>query len=338
MTITRFVDHIRLSGTHAARPPASGAGAVPWGSMYHCTTHEMIETVDATGTWVDFFSVAGSSGSILTTVGDLLSYSASGLGRVPVGPNGYVATADSTKPFGWDWEPSGGGTIETYDAAVTAALTGIVHRWKFDDASGATVADSVGSLPLTLSGTYTRHTASPTGFGTTITATGGAASSGPGSIPIGANDRCIIMLYRSASTASQDLTSLGTGATRQAFSSSRLANTSSAPGNLQLVCWGDDTVVPFPASSGPEVATSAGEWSLLAIGYKNAITTTFLYHDGVMLRKILGGALNTASSNFVAGPTLIGAIDDVIVLNNWPGKLALDRLLSAAAGVAWTPH
>lgn len=312
--VSRFKDHILGPDTHANRPAASG---VPEASIYECTTHGLIYK-NVAGTWI--------------TYGVLIP---------PGGTTGQAIVKNSSTDYDIGWGAGGGGgggTPETYDAAVTAALTGLVHRWKFDDASGATVADSVGSLPLTMAGTYTRHTASPTGFGTTITATGGAVSSGPGSIPIGSNDRCIIMLYRTASTASQDLISLGTGATRQNFSASRLANSSSAPGNLQLVCWGDDTVVGFPFSSGPEVATSAGEWSLLAIGYKNAITTTFLYHDGVMLRKVLGGALNTASSNFTAGTTLIGAIDDVIVLNNWPGKLALDRLLSAAAGVAWTPH
>lgn len=340
MTVTRFVDHILGPDTHANRPAATGAGACPWGTVYHCTTHNMLE-MNELGTWIDWASLAGTSAAVLTTKGDILTRDASGLVRLPVGANGTVLTADSSVADGVKWAAAagGGGTLETYDTAV-AALTGVVHRWKFDDASGATVADSVGSLNLTLSGTYTRATSAPNGAasGTTITATGGAISSGAGSIPTGANDRCIVMLYRTTSAAAQALIDFGAGATRQNFAASVVANSSSGPGNLQLVAWGDDTLVGYPPITGPEITGSFGEWNLLAIGYRNAALTTFLYHNGALIPKILGGALNTASSNFKVGGTLLGGVDDVLVMNNWPGKLALDRLLAAAAGVAWIPH
>lgn len=232
-----------------------------------------------------------------------------------------------------------GGSVETYDAAIAAVLTGKVHRWKFDDASGASVADSVGSLTLTLSGTYTRHVASPTGFGTTFGASAVATSSGLGSLPVGNADRCFIILFRSNSEARQELVNYGpTGSTRQQwFNAMNVTG-----GNLAyLQVWSDDLNKAVQTVRGPIEVASGTDWHLIAFGYKASAQTTYVYYDGSLVSRRLGGTLNTGTSGNLtvsasANP-LVGDLDDILVLNNWPGKAALDRLLAAAAGLIYTP-
>lgn len=236
----------------------------------------------------------------------------------------------------------GGGTPETYDAAVAAALTGVVHRWKFDDASGASVADSVGSLTLTMSGTYTRHVASLTGFGTTFGASAKATSSGLGSVPVGNSDRCAIALFRSTASAAQTLFSYGAQSTRQWFTGGYTPSSLS----VSLTAWGDDLSLAAPSSRAELLdPTSGADWHLCAWGYKGSAQTTYAYCDGTLVSRLLGGVLNTATSGNVQvgqdtvtfGNNLAGDVDDVLVMNNWPGKAKLDRLLCAAAGIVYTP-
>lgn len=234
----------------------------------------------------------------------------------------------------------GGGSAETYDAAASAALTGIVHRWKFDDASGTTVADSVGSLPLTMSGTYTRHTASLLGFGTTFGASAAATSTGLGSIPVGTADRCLIHLFRSTVAGQAALSYYGAQSTRNYFSTA--FNQASNTQNVSLTPWSDDLSGLLPSIKELQDATSGPDWHLAAFGYVNSAQTIYMYFDGSLYYRRLGGTLSTtATGNFVVGGSVggqfLGDFDDVIVMNNWPGKAKLDRLFAAAAGVVYTP-
>jgi hypothetical protein len=132
MSVTRFVDHILGPDTHANRPAASGAGACPWGTVYHCTTHNMLEMNDS-GTWIDWASLAGSSGSLLTTKGDLLTHDGSALAALGVGADGDVLTADAAEATGVKWSAGGSGGIWTkyLDNALTAmtGFTGITGTW-----------------------------------------------------------------------------------------------------------------------------------------------------------------------------------------------------------------
>lgn len=62
---------------------------------------------------------ASSSGSTLTTKGDILGFSTT-TARIPVGTNGQVLTADSTQALGVSWTTANGTTITN---AATANLT-----------------------------------------------------------------------------------------------------------------------------------------------------------------------------------------------------------------------
>lgn len=74
----------------------------------------------------------------LTTKGDLIGWTGTAFGRVPVGTDGYVATANSAATYGWDWEaPAGGGvtsltggggiTVSGPTGAVTLGASGIAE-------------------------------------------------------------------------------------------------------------------------------------------------------------------------------------------------------------------
>lgn len=112
MTVTRFTDHILGPDTHANRPAAS---ACPWGTVYKCTTHNMIER-NSSGTWTDWASLDGLGSSTLTTKGDLLTRDASAVARLGVGSDGQVLTADSAQTLGVKWATptSGSGSALAY--------------------------------------------------------------------------------------------------------------------------------------------------------------------------------------------------------------------------------
>lgn len=122
MTTGLFQNAILGPDTHANRPAAN---ACPWGTVYKCTTHNMIEKNDA-GTWIDWASLAGASSSTLTTKGDLLVHDGTALARLPVGTNGQVLTADSTQPDGVKWAAAagGGGSAFALDPATLHATYG----------------------------------------------------------------------------------------------------------------------------------------------------------------------------------------------------------------------
>jgi hypothetical protein len=96
MTATRFADHILGPDTHANRPAAT---ACPWGTVYKCTTHNMIEKNDG-GTWVDWASLAGGFSDPLTTKGDLLVRSASASTRQAAGADGTSLVYDAAQTNG----------------------------------------------------------------------------------------------------------------------------------------------------------------------------------------------------------------------------------------------
>jgi hypothetical protein len=110
-----------------------------------------VDSAESTGLkW----ATVGAASLPLSTKGDFLTYDGVDLVRLGVGADGYVPTADATKPYGWDWAPLPGGgsgilslnllmgsaqTLVVGTAGADFAITsvGSVHTFDLPDAGAA---------------------------------------------------------------------------------------------------------------------------------------------------------------------------------------------------------
>jgi hypothetical protein len=179
--------------------------------------------------------------------------------------------------------------VPTYDGAVSS-LSGLVHRWKFEEASG-NFADSVGSLTLTASGAFTYSVSggpvSGAAGSVTFGASGKGTSSGLGSIPVGGTARTILLVYKGVNaTAKACYFSYGTAVTRgwfTTFINDGVQDTMS----LSLFGAGQDVLQTLTPGN---MAT----WHLLAATY-DGVQVSSLFIDGRVAAIREGAALNTTN-------------------------------------------
>jgi hypothetical protein len=270
-------------------------------------------------------------------------------GTVPASPSAgqqklYVDTADHklkrVDSTGTVTVVEGGGTSSTedYDTAM-AALSGKVHRWKFEETSGATIADSIGSLTLTLNGTagtnYNRNITGPTGLGlATQLISAKADSASIGSVPVGAADRTVVAIMRTSSQTRQFPFAYGTAAAYQLFYPGLHDNgTALSLGHLSPSVGGGADLLDIP-----NVPISDGAWHMLAIGLRGSGKNRFGYLDGIYAQGAYATAANTVSTGiFRVGQAMdgtfqfVGDLADMAVFNRALSRAELDRLLRAAA-------
>lgn len=219
-----------------------------------------------------------------------------------------------------------GGASTTTFASYLAGLSGLVHRWKFEEASG-NFADSVGSLTLTASGTLTYSQTGLNGNCVLFGATGRGVSTGLGSVPVGATARTIVTVFKTNGVQTGKMCANSYGATGTArFWWMGGVNESSAWTHA-LDVWSDDLV-------GDAKGAGDGNWHLMAQG-ADGNRMTFSYLDGDISYRNIGGALATATGgNFFVGQATdgtlqwLGYLDDISVFSGMLSKATLDKLYS----------
>lgn len=237
----------------------------------------------------------------------------------------------------------GGSAFTSYDTLV-GNIASVVHRWKFEEASG-NLLDSVGNLilqpTLTGTGSITYGVASPLGNGITFVPGTGVShltiASGTNNIPTVAAARTIIAVYKAAGGAAFNANSClwaygTTGSTRQLFN--LYINAAGTAGQTQLGVWADDLAVAGTPGSG-------SFWHLVAGMYDGNASNGYIYMflDGSSYGRGLGGTLNTTpATNFTVGidtgpaNQFSGTITDLIVCNAVLPIYQLDQLWGALAG------
>lgn len=275
-------------GVLASRPAAGSPGRV-----YFVTDGTPGLFRDNGSSW-DSIGESGSAETLPASIGDakgdLIGFTAADTpARVPVGSNGQVLTADSAQALGVKWAATAGSGAEAWET-VMASLSGKVHRWTFEEASGLP-QDSVGTLHATSGGgTITRSLSSPLGNAMRFTAA--LATTGIGSAPTGASPRTVVMAVRSTANdkSLRELFAYGTGATRQWFHSCMNHDGGDAY-TVSLLFWGDDHIPPFPISD--------SSWHLIVLRYDGGRGQA-LYVDGSLTYRSTAGSLLTAASGNLA--------------------------------------
>lgn len=232
-----------------------------------------------------------------------------------------------------DTSPAYGGN--SWESAVAATVSGLVHRWRFDETSGATVADSVGSLPLTLSGTYTRNiTDTPPGLGvaTNIASTGKALASGLGSVPVTSAARTVLAVARTTGhqTAQSILADYGVAGSRTRWAI--IINN----GGTTADDGGANGATAFQV---PGAGFADGNWHLIGAAYATQMLSSVV--DGRQFSAHDSSAENTtASGNFTVGQDVggtnqfLGDIADLLVWNRKLAPYELNRLYAGMRGAA----
>ncbi len=222
------------------------------------------------------------------------------------------------------------GSLPTYDAYISA-ISGLVQRWKFNEASG-NFADSVGSLALTASGSISYQQTDP--FGNTDAArfnTGSASSSGLGSIPTGGNLRTFVALLKSGMTGgTKSVLAYGTASTL-AFFMYQLVNSGTVAGDY-LDTWGTNNRLAALTS-----AADGGLWHLVALGNSQADRLEF-WIDGVRQSYVLsnGSSLNTGTGNLVLNNDATDVtFADLAVFSTWIGTAKLSKLWDIVRAALW---
>jgi hypothetical protein len=204
---------------------------------------------------------------------------------------------------------------ETWEDVMTALSGNLVHRWKFEEASG-NFADSVASLDLTAAGSPTYQVASPLGYAATMS-TAQAASGGVGSLPTGSSDRTLIAVFKVGVTNSHtEVFSYGATSTRQ-WQQGCLNHDDYAQGPCYLA-WSDDHK--------PAGFFADNHWHMVA--WRSRSRAGEVWADGAThSARAWGAALSTGTSYpFRVASNGTVTIADFSAWDHWMPNVDLRRL------------
>jgi hypothetical protein len=230
----------------------------------------------------------------------------------------------------WDtWATLGASTLPTWDEYMTTLAP--LHRWKFDEAAGTSSGDfldtgSVGTLTLADGGSITYQQADP--FGANSAAyfnTGNAQAGSIGSVPTGANDRTLVMLFKCAiGNTTKAVMQYGNAVTREYFMYQIWENDNSGTGGDLFDLWSDTF------STGR--VGGDGRWHIVAIGLTGRWMRFWM--DGQEAVRSANGTPNTSDTSTKLTVNGDGAsiyVADLAVFNTWLGKAKLDKLWAILA-------
>jgi hypothetical protein len=164
------------AATRTIAPPVAGIainnGNGVLGDLTFSLTNDLeaLESLTGSGlaqrTGPDTWSLTTIRGAVgLTSKGDILTDSGSGLARLPVGGSGQLLAADSTTTTGLRWvdAPSGGGIGGQAAGAINYisspdAEAGVIGWTTYADAASTIPVDGTGGAPTI---TWTRNTSNP---------------------------------------------------------------------------------------------------------------------------------------------------------------------------------
>jgi hypothetical protein len=286
MATTRFADHL-LTGTHGSRPAAS---AVPAGTLYSCTTHNLVYQSDGSSTWSTWATLLGNVAAdpIIDAKGDLIvGTAADTAARLAVGSNNQVLTADSAQTTGVKW--------------ATPSATGVAGDTIWDtkgDLAVASAADTAQKLAVGTDGyVLTADSAQTLGVKwaaaggggawtllSTTTVTGSDGVIDVSSISSSYNDLLLVAIVRGAdaSFASDALQLQINADTGSNYSSSYYRGLGSSMSVAEQLSQTYFYVGDMTSSIG--LANSFGMFEILLLGYKSTTWLKMIQAHGANVR------------------------------------------------------
>jgi fibronectin-binding autotransporter adhesin len=220
------------------------------------------------------------------------------------------------------------GSVATSGGTPTAAVA--LSRWKLDETSGTTLADSIGSNTLTIGSGVTLNVTPPA----VLTSSTGAARGTTGCIGAKASATGL-----PNGTASQSwslwIKAVSNTPAQAVFS---LTNAAVTAGAGLVVSAGSILILEYSGAATVVSATapSTGNWHHVAWTYDATSTTSLLYVDGTQVGSATGGLVTSTTADVILGTTdsgttspFAGDVDDVRVFS---GVLTAAQITRMAAG------